>query len=78
MEHKDKVKAIEFIKPNAIYTLKDDVLTWLDNSQPEPTDAEITKAFSDYKAWQKTSEGIKADILDRLGITAEEARLLLS
>lgn len=78
MEHKDKVKAIQFIRPNAVYTLKDDVLTWLDDEQLEPTNAEITKAFNDYKAWLNTPEGIKAELLERLGITEDEAKLLLS
>ena len=78
MEHKDKVKAIQFIRPNAVYTLKDDVLTWLDDEQPEPTNAEITKAFNDYKSWLNTPEGIKAELLERLGITEDEAKLLLS
>jgi hypothetical protein len=38
----NKVKAIQSLKPNAEWVLKDDVLEWLDGSQTEPTALELT------------------------------------
>jgi hypothetical protein len=72
MEHKDKITAINFIRPNAIFTLKNDELTWLDENQAEPTNAELVKALKDYKAWQNTAEGKKVELLKRLGLSQEE------
>jgi hypothetical protein len=36
-EHSQKVKAIQFIRPNAEFILNGDNLQWLDNEQKEPT-----------------------------------------
>ena len=36
-----KGDAIQSLKPNAQWVLSDGVLTWLDSSQTQPTDAEI-------------------------------------
>jgi hypothetical protein len=76
MEHKDKITAIQFIRPNAIYTLKNDVLTWLDDNQVEPTNAEIQAGWADYNNWKNTPEGMKATLLLRLGLTQEEFNTL--
>ena len=38
---KNKVDAISSLRPNSDWTLVGDVLTWLDKSQTQPTDAEI-------------------------------------
>jgi hypothetical protein len=76
MEHKDKITAIQFIRPNAIFTLKDDVLTWLDDNQAEPTNAEIQAGWVDYNNWKNTPEGMKALLLSRLGLTQEEFNTL--
>jgi hypothetical protein len=82
MEHKDKVKAILFIRPDADFILSGEDLQWLDNAQVEPTDAEIAAGLVAYQAAQKTETKAQATaksaLLDKLGITAEEAVLLLS
>lgn len=81
MNHKDMVNAIQFIRPNAEFILAGDELQWLDKTQSEPTKAEIAKGWEDYKKSielqaQQTATA-KAAILERLGITEEEAALLL-
>ena len=50
MLHNDKVKAIQFIRPDAEFVLAADQLTWLDTEQTEPTNDEIEAGFIAYKA----------------------------
>jgi len=82
MLHKDKVSAINFIKPNAEFTLVGDDLTWLDKTQIEPTGAEIKAGLVAYEKAQKseaqTKAQAKAELFERLSITADEAKLLLA
>jgi hypothetical protein len=82
MEHKEKVKAILFIRPDADFVLSGEDLEWLDDTQVQPTDAEIAAGLIAYKAAQKTETKaqatVKAAILTQLGITEEQAKLLLS
>lgn len=81
MTHQDKVNAIWFIRPSAKFVLRGDELEWLDENQTEPTEAEIKAGWIAYQAAQKTEAATKATqrqaILDRLGLTEDEARLLL-
>ena len=82
MEHNQKVLSILFIRPNAKWSLTNTELQWLDESQTEPTDAEIQAGWVAYQAQEQTEADAKAEakaaLLDRLGITADEAKLLLS
>jgi hypothetical protein len=82
MKHSEIVKTIQFIRPDAEFSLSGDELTWLDKKQTQPTDAEIEAGFIAYqtalKSEAKTKADAKAALLNRLGITAEEAVLLLS
>ena len=82
MKHSEIVKAIQFIRPDAEFSLSGEQLTWLDKKQTQPTDAEIESGFIAYqtalKSEAKTKADAKAALLNRLGITAEEAVLLLS
>lgn len=50
MEHKDKINAINFIRPNAQFALLGDDLNWLDEEQIEPTNAEIQAGWVAYQA----------------------------
>jgi hypothetical protein len=81
MNHSDKCLAISFIRPNAEFTLSGDNLEWLDKNQSEPTNAEIEAGFIAYQAAQQAEAEAKEiqrqAILDRLGLTSDEARLLL-
>lgn len=82
MNHNDKASAIIFIRPNAEFTLSGDDLIWLDAKQTQPTDKEIEDGLVAYQATQKSEveakAQAKADLLAKLGITEDEARLLLS
>jgi hypothetical protein len=79
------VKAIYKLKPTAEFSITDnDYLTikWDFLEGDAPTQIEIDKAIKDVKANEVKDEEAKAhakaDLLARLGITAEEAQLLLS
>ena len=82
MKHSEIVKAIQFIRPDAEFALTGDELNWLDKKQTQPTDAEIEAGFIAYKeAIQAEAEAkatAKAALLAQLGITEEQAKLLLS
>ena len=82
MNHIDIVNALSVIRPNALYHLKDEELTWLDENQTEPTKAEIEAGVIAYqsKIQQDQAEAAakRQALLDKLGITEEEARLLLA
>ncbi len=82
MEHLDKCNAISTIRPNAVWTLYGDELTWLDENQTEPTTKEIEAGLIAYQAKIKAEAEAKATqkaaLLERLGISEDEARLLLA
>ena len=78
MNHEDKVKAIQFIKPGAEFALRGDVLEWLDKNQVEPTEKEIEFGLIAFEKSKAEAAAKKDALLERLGITAEEAKLLLS
>ena len=82
MKHTEMVKAIQFIRPNAEFVLNDDKLEWLDENQTQPTEAEIEAGWVAYQAAQEAEAEAKAqakaELLERLGITADEAKLLLA
>ena len=81
MEHYDKVNAIKFIRPNSEFKLSGDELDWLDENQTEPTKKEIETGLIEYKKAIKAEADLKSAqrqaILDKLGLTADEAQLLL-
>jgi len=56
-------------------------IDWLDN-EPAITKKQFEAGFAQYDAWKAEQDAAqaqaKADLLERLGITADEARLLLS
>jgi hypothetical protein len=85
MEAKIIVKAIKELSPEAEFAFSQDDLSTLEWHNPKaarPTDAEILArcelviANIQTEAIKKAAD--KAALLDRLGITADEAKLLLS
>ena len=82
MNHKDKVKAILFIRPNAEFVLRDLDIEWMDTNQTQPTEDEIAQGWLDYQAKEAAdkieTETKRQALLDKLGITEDEAKLLLS
>jgi len=82
MEHQDICKAILHIRPNAEFSLSGLDINWTDKTQTQPTFEEIEAGWAAYKLKElseaKALAKQKAELLDRLGITADEAALLLS
>ena len=85
MNEFDLVKAIRKLKPNAEFTFNESdysSIKWDVLDGDAPTQAEIDAALKEVKAEEaqakldKATE--KAALLERLGITTEEAKLLLS
>jgi hypothetical protein len=82
MNHYDKTKSILHIRPNAEFILSGDELTWIDETQTQPTEEEIEAGWVAYQAAQiaeaEAKAAQKAALLNRLGITEDEAKLLLA
>jgi hypothetical protein len=85
MEHNDKVKAIQFIRPNAEFTLTGDVLEWFDEEQTEPTNKEIELGLTAYNLAKEneaqtnaTARASAINKLSALGLTADEVKSLLA
>ena len=82
MKHTDKVKAILHIRPNAEFVIVGDEIQWVDTKQTQPTNAEIEAGWVAYQAKieadRQEASASKAALLAKLGITEEEAKLLLS
>jgi hypothetical protein len=82
MKHEDKVKAIQFIRPDAQFVLVGDEVNWLDENQTEPTKSEIDAGLKAYEAAEKAKlnakNAAKSALFEKLGISEDEAKLLLS
>lgn len=83
MQHWDKVKAIQEIRPNAEFVLTDNELTWLDKEQAKPSEAEIEAGWVAYQAKLKTDKQQAAAKkaaaeakLAALGLTADDLKAL--
>lgn len=81
MDHNDILSAIAFIRPNAKFVLRGEDLEWADDTQTEPTKKEIEVGLTAYKAAKQAEaaarESARQALLSKLGITQEEAQLLL-
>ena len=51
-----KADAVEALKPNAIWTMRGDVLEWQDDNITAPTDAEIKKKYDELVAAEPLNE----------------------
>ena len=75
----DLVKAIQHLIPGAEFTLTDDdysTIVWNEAPAKAPTFAEIEKAKVALATAEADKAKAKAALFERLGITAEEAKLL--
>jgi len=79
------VEAIRNLKPTSEFVFTNDdysTIEWHVLDGTAPTKAEVTAAIAEVKkaetAAQSQQAKAKADLLAKLGITADEARLLLS
>jgi hypothetical protein len=80
----DLIKAIKLLKPTAEFSFTDNdysTIKWIVLEGQAPTQAEIDDAIEQVKADEITQAATKAAqrqaLLTRLGITEDEARLLL-
>jgi hypothetical protein len=82
LTHNQISASLTHIKSGAKYVIRDLTIEWLDENQTEPTKAEIEAGWVAYQAAEKTeakaTAEAKAALLERLGITEDEAKLLLS
>ena len=85
MKAQDIVKAIAVLRPGAQYSFKEDdysTIEWADLKGAAPTLAEIESTIANIKVDEahkiESDAAAKAALLTRLGITAEEAALLLA
>lgn len=83
MQHDDKAKAIQFIRPNAEFVLRGDELEWLDANQTQPTEQEIADGFIAYQAKLESDQidaenkkMIAENKLAALGLTADDLKAL--
>lgn len=76
----DLVKAIQHLIPGAEFTLTDDdysTIVWNEAPVKAPTLADIEKAKQALASAEADKAAAKVALLERLGITKEEAALLL-
>jgi predicted NAD/FAD-dependent oxidoreductase len=82
MEHSQILKAIQFIRPDAGFSLSGTELTWLDENQTEPTKKQIEDGWVAYQAAEKAkaeeAAAQKQLVIEKLGLTAEEVSALLA
>lgn len=83
MEFNERLKAIQFIRPNAQFVLSGDDLTWFDEEQTQPTEAEIEAGWVAYQAKVKTDKAEAAAKkaaaeakLAALGLTSDDLKAL--
>jgi hypothetical protein len=79
------VAAIHKLKPTAQFAFKEDdysTIEWIDLEGDAPTPAEIEQTIKEIKAEEKTAakalESQKQAVLDKLGLTPEEAAALFA
>lgn len=73
--------AIKFLRPGANFSFQDEdlsTLLWLDDNSTAPTIEEIEEAKISLKLAANKKESERLALLAKLGITEEEAKLLLS
>lgn len=82
MTQREKALAILFIRPGAEFVLHGLDIEWHDTNQTQPTEEEIAQGWIDYQAKEAAdkaeAEAKRQALLEKLGITEDEARLLLS
>ena len=83
MNQQEKGKAILFIRPAAQFVLRGLEVEWIDNTQTQPTEAEIAQAWIDYQAKLETDflaeQAKKAAAeakLEALGLTSDDIKSL--
>jgi len=82
LEHEQIVAAIRFIRPNIEFVIRDNELEFFADENNKPTKAEIEAGWIAYQAKVEVDKNEatakRQALLDKLGITEDEAKLLLS
>lgn len=82
LTHDQIVKGLQHITDNASFAVNGLDIQWLDEEQEQPTMAQIEAGWAAYQikveAEKAEAEAKRAALLEKLGITEEEAKLLLS
>jgi hypothetical protein len=83
MNHSQKSKIIQFIRPNAEFVLRDNVIEWLDKVQIEPTNKELEDGLIAYEAKMEadkiealTKKAAAEAKLAALGLTSDDLKAL--
>jgi hypothetical protein len=81
MKHNDIIKGLKQLGHHTGWVITGDEITSWENDTPQPTEQALTKAVT---LWEKSeadkqakAEADKSALLAKLGITADEAKLLL-
>jgi len=81
MNYTEKTIALRHCRPDSEWQFLNDEFIWLDTNTPEPTEAELKIAYKDALIAAKSAktklEQDRIALLAKLGITEDEARLLL-
>jgi hypothetical protein len=79
------IEVLDYLLPQGGWYIAGDTfndIQWLDDSRPKVTKAQFEAGFAQFDAWKTEQEAKaqadKAALLAKLGITADEAKLLLS
>jgi hypothetical protein len=83
MNHTEKAKVILFLRPNAEFFTNGDEVTWLDQTQTEPTKEEIEASYEGYLA-KVENDKLEAEVkkaeaeskLIALGLTTDDLKAL--
>jgi len=75
MKHEDIINGLNYLGFNSGWVLTDQEISFWDNDLPKPSIKEIEIAAEKYV---KEVNNAKQALLDKLGITVDEAKLLLS
>lgn len=73
----DKAAAVASLRPNTEWTMIDDNVEAIEWITPNITPLTEKEVNDEIKRLQGNADKAKSDLLARLGITAEEAKLLL-
>jgi len=80
LTHTQIIEVLNFIRPNAQWTLNDLELQWNESSSSKPTIEELENGFVALENYKKTEqenrEVAKAAVLNKLGLTADEVKVL--
>jgi len=84
MKHEELVKAIQHIYPDgAVFTISDEEIIWLDETQPQPSSSELEAGYAGYLA-KVESDKVEAEAkklaaqakLQALGLDEDDLKAL--